>query len=71
MWIVRVALDRPYTFLVLALVILMVSPLVVKRTPVDVLPEINIPIVTVIWTYPGLPPRETTALTARPSVAAA
>ena len=58
MWIVRVALDRPYTFLVLALVILMLSPLVIKRTPTDVLPEINIPIVTVIWTYPGLSPKE-------------
>ena len=58
MWIVRVALDRPYTFLVLALVILMVSPLVIKHTPTDVLPEINIPIVTVVWTYPGLPPKE-------------
>ncbi len=54
MWIVRLALDRPYTFLVLALMILLVSPLVIQRTPVDVLPDIDIPIVTVVWTYPGL-----------------
>ena len=58
MWIVRLALDRPYTFLVLALVILLTSPLVVRTTPVDVLPEINIPVITVIWQYGGLSPRE-------------
>ena len=58
MWIVRLALNRPYTFLVLALVILLTSPLVVRTTPVDVLPEINIPVITVIWQYGGLSPRE-------------
>jgi multidrug efflux pump subunit AcrB len=58
MWIVRLALTRPYTFLVLALVILLTSPLVVRKTPVDVLPEINIPVITVIWQYGGLSPRE-------------
>lgn len=58
MWIVRVALSRPYTFVVLALVILLTSPLAIRSTPVDVLPEINIPIVTIIWQYGGLSPRE-------------
>lgn len=58
MWIVRVALSRPYTFLVLALVILLTSPLAIRSTPVDVLPEINIPIVTIIWQYGGLSPKE-------------
>ena len=54
MWIVRVALSRPYTFVVLALLILMVSPLVILRTPTDVFPNIDIPVIAVIWTYTGL-----------------
>ena len=43
MWIVRVALDRPYTFIVLALLILIASPVVISRTPTDIFPAINIP----------------------------
>src|SRR3954454_12462709 len=54
MWIVKVALTRPYTFIVLALLILLVSPIVILRTPTDIFPNINIPVISVIWTYTGL-----------------
>ncbi|HMB81216.1 MAG TPA: efflux RND transporter permease subunit, partial [Vicinamibacterales bacterium] len=54
MWIVRVALRRPYTFVVLALLILMVGPLTIARTPTDIFPNIDIPVVTVVWNYGGL-----------------
>jgi len=54
MWIVRTALDRPYTFVVLALLILILSPLVILRTPTDIFPNINIPVIAVVWTYTGL-----------------
>ena len=55
MWIVKLALDRRYTFIVMAILILLATPLAVMRTAVDVLPDINIPVVSVIWTYNGLP----------------
>ena len=58
MWIVRVALNRPYTFVVLALLILLVSPLVILRTPTDIFPNIGIPVVSVIWNYDGFAPEE-------------
>src|SRR6266850_806222 len=58
MWIVRVALSRPYTFIVLALLILMMSPLVILRTPTDIFPSINIPVIAVAWTFTGLNPQE-------------
>ncbi|MBV8069961.1 MAG: efflux RND transporter permease subunit [Acidobacteriaceae bacterium] len=58
MWIVRVALARPYTFIVLALLILLISPIVILRTPTDIFPSINIPVISVIWNYAGLNPRE-------------
>src|SRR5579872_4681587 len=58
MWIVKLALARPYTFIVLALVLLLVSPVVLLRTPVDIFPSINIPVISVIWTYTGLVPSE-------------
>ena len=54
MWIVRVALNRPYTFVVLALTILLVGPIAILRTPTDIFPNINIPVVGVIWSYGGL-----------------
>src|SRR3954469_6054120 len=54
MWIVRIALRRPYTFVVLALLILMVGPLTIARTPTDIFPNINIPVVTIVWNYGGL-----------------
>src|SRR6516164_8259477 len=55
MWIVKLALRRPYTFTVLALLILILGPLVILRTPTDVFPEINIPVVSIVWNYGGLP----------------
>ncbi len=58
MWIVRVALNRPYTFVVLALLILLVSPLVILRTPTDIFPNIAIPVVSVVWNYDGFPPED-------------
>ena len=58
MWIVRIALDRPYTFAVLALLILILSPVVILRTPTDIFPNINIPVVAVAWQYTGLNPEE-------------
>src|SRR5579884_2062371 len=58
MWIVRVALTRPYAFIVLALLILLISPIVILRTPTDIFPSINIPVISAIWTYTGLNPRE-------------
>ena len=58
MWIVRLALNRPYTFVVLALLILIISPLVILRTPTDIFPNIDIPVVAVVWTYTGLNPEE-------------
>jgi multidrug efflux pump subunit AcrB len=54
MWIVNVALKRPYTFIVMAILILLATPFVLLTTPVDVLPEINIPVVSIIWSYTGL-----------------
>src|SRR5262245_54486673 len=54
--IVRIALRRPYTFVVLALVMLIVGPLAALRTPVDIFPEIRIPVIAVIWQYTGLQP---------------
>ena len=54
--IVRTALRRPYTFVVLALLILIIGPLAAFRTPVDIFPDIRIPVIAVIWQYTGLPP---------------
>jgi multidrug efflux pump subunit AcrB len=54
--LVRVALKRPYTFVVLALLILIVGPLSAMRTPTDIFPEIRIPVIAVVWQYTGLPP---------------
>src|SRR5580698_5151434 len=58
MWIVRLALNRPYTFIVLALLILLLSPAVILRTPTDIFPNINIPVISVEWTYTGLNPED-------------
>ena len=58
MWIVKIALNRPYTFIVLALLILIAAPVVITRTPTDIFPNINIPVVSVGWTYTGLNPEE-------------
>jgi CzcA family heavy metal efflux pump len=58
MWIVRLALRRPYTFVVMALVIILLTPVVLMRTPVDIFPDINIPVISLVWTYNGLEPQE-------------
>src|SRR5260370_17578355 len=58
MWIVRLALNRPYTFIVLALLILILSPAVILRTPTDIFPNIDIPVISVAWTYTGLNPED-------------
>jgi multidrug efflux pump subunit AcrB len=54
--LVRIALSRPYTFIVLALLILIAGPLAALRTPTDIFPNIGIPVISVVWTYNGLPP---------------
>jgi multidrug efflux pump subunit AcrB len=55
MWIIRLALRRPYTFVVAALLLLLLTPFVITRTPTDIFPAINIPVISVIWSYTGLP----------------
>jgi multidrug efflux pump subunit AcrB len=57
-WLVRIALSRPYTFIVLALTILLISPIIILRTPIDIFPNINIPVVAIAWSYTGLNPEE-------------
>src|SRR5437867_2488403 len=54
MWIVRLALSRPSTFVVGALVLLLLTPFVLQRTPTDIFPAINIPVISVVWQYAGL-----------------
>src|ERR1700722_7870454 len=58
MWIVKIALSRPYTFVVLALLLFLVAPVTILGTPVDIFPSINVPVVSIIWTYTGLVPAE-------------
>ena len=58
MWIVRLALRRPYTFVVVALLLLLLTPFILLRTPTDIFPSINIPVVSVIWQYTGLSAKE-------------
>src|SRR6202158_1154800 len=58
MWIVRLALKRPYTFVVVAILILILGALSVLRTPTDIFPNINIPVVSIIWSYNGLDPQD-------------
>src|SRR5437016_8397199 len=58
MWIVRLALRRPYTFVVLAILILILGTLSALRTPTDIFPNINIPVVSIIWNYNGLAPQD-------------
>jgi multidrug efflux pump subunit AcrB len=54
--IVRIALRRPYTFVVLAMLLMLIGPLAALRTPVDIFPDIRIPVIAVVWQYTGLPP---------------
>ena len=58
MWIVKVALQRPYTFIVLAILILLMGLFAIVRTAVDIFPNIKIPVVAAIWSYSGLQPRD-------------
>jgi CzcA family heavy metal efflux pump len=58
MWIVRLALKKPYTFIVAALMVILMTPVALLRTPTDIFPEINIPVISLIWTYNGLQPQE-------------
>jgi multidrug efflux pump subunit AcrB len=58
MWIVKLALNRPYTFLVAALLILIVSPIAIRSMSVDIFPNINIPVVSIIWNYSGFSPQQ-------------
>ncbi|WP_322015376.1 efflux RND transporter permease subunit [Paraburkholderia sp. J12] len=54
MWIVNLALKRPYTFIVMAIMIVLATPFALMRMPTDVLPNINIPVISIIWSYTGL-----------------
>ncbi|MGO8732889.1 MAG: efflux RND transporter permease subunit, partial [Terriglobia bacterium] len=58
MWIVRLALRRPYTFIVMAIVIMILGALSIIRTPKDIFPNIDIPVVSVLWNYTGFAPEQ-------------
>src|SRR5579862_9044498 len=58
MWIVALALRRPYTFVVMAVVILILTPITILRTPTDIFPDIDIPVVSVVWFYSGMSPQD-------------
>ncbi len=58
MWIVALALRRPYTFVVMALLIIILTPITIMRTPVDIFPDIKIPVVSVVWNYTGFSPQD-------------
>jgi multidrug efflux pump subunit AcrB len=58
MWIVKIALTRPYTFIVLAILILIAAPVVILNTPTDIFPNINIPVISIAWSYTGMNPEE-------------
>ena len=58
MWIVSLALRRPYTFIVLAVAILLLGVFTILRTPTDIFPNIKIPVVAVVWNYAGLSPND-------------
>jgi multidrug efflux pump subunit AcrB len=63
---VRLALDRPYTFVVLAMLIMIIGPLAALRTPTDIFPDIRIPVIAVVWQYTGLPPDQMAGRIASP-----
>ena len=58
MWIVRLALRRPYTFVVMAILIIVMGGIAILRTPTDIFPNINIPVISIIWNYNGLVPKD-------------
>ena len=58
MWIVRLALRRPYTFVVMSMLIVLLGGVAITRMPTDIFPEIDIPVVSVVWSYNGISPEE-------------
>ena len=58
MWLVRIALKRPYTFVVMSMLIVIMGVFSIVRMPTDIFPDIDIPVISVIWNYTGLPPEE-------------
>src|SRR4051812_45725226 len=58
MWIVRLALRRPYTFVVMAMAIVLLGLVAIFRMPTDIFPEVDIPVISVVWQYPGMSPAE-------------
>src|SRR2546423_12277825 len=58
MWIVRLALRRPYTFVVMAMAIVLLGVVAILRMPTDIFPEVDIPVISVVWQYPGMSPAE-------------
>src|SRR5947207_14851500 len=58
MWIVSLALRRPYTFVVMALLIQILTPILLLRTSIDIFPEINIPVISIVSQYSGMQPQE-------------
>ena len=58
MWIVRLALRRPYTFVVMSMLIVLLGVVTILRMPTDIFPDIDIPVISVVWNYQGLSPEE-------------
>src|SRR5256885_16065799 len=58
MWIVRLALRRPYPFVVMAMAIALLGIVAILRMPTDIFPEVDIPVISVVWQYPGMSPTE-------------
>ncbi|WP_256360941.1 efflux RND transporter permease subunit [Methylomonas koyamae] len=58
MWIVQIALRRPYTFVVAALLIILSTPYVLRKMPTDIFPTIDVPVVAMLWDYKGMTPKE-------------
>jgi len=58
MWIVDIAIRRPHTFIVMALFIVIATPLALRQIPTDIFPEVDIPVISILWTYTGLPAEE-------------
>ena len=58
MWFVRLALRRPYTFVVMAMAIVLLGVVAILRMPTDIFPEVDIPVISVVWQYPGMSPAE-------------
>jgi multidrug efflux pump subunit AcrB len=58
MWLVRIALERPYTFVVMAMLIVILGAVTLARMPTDIFPDIDIPVISVVWNYSGLSPED-------------